>query len=523
MFLSRQLTSYIHHSLLCLYIFRIHKTATAIVFMTLTSSTVSQRSAISKYFCYHLADIMSRAALLFGDQALLNEYKERVAEKLNAKSSAAEVKSTETVGFTRGMKQMALDVGTYHPQFSYLGEHCTVGALFDAKKQFYRLISLLLSDLGLIFDIRSPSSWQVISELQTRGIISDSETASIKVCLSIANEIRLKTYFANDGQKELLSPVPQYGITTEQSAGPPIFRYFDEDILVRLLSTSNDIHQRCHQFCLKYIQQNEIDISILWNPSVASSKTILIGTLYYRLQNFHKALEWMKSESKDSPDYSVSLNGQGMIHNEYGEFEKSVKCFQNALEVHYQNEGNSNLSVLRCLDNLAVSLLRIGQYETARIKLEEAIKKHNEIYGEGSETITLSRLMQNLGLAYHELGNMGLAVETFKEVQKMQNRLTDVPDRDVIHLALNIALSFTELDEHAQSLEYVKQALHLSKKLFGEADLSTELSLIYVNAGTVYEHCNLNNEALAWYKRSLELLRLVFDDNPHPGKTLNKR
>ena len=80
----------------------------------------------------------------------------------------------------------------------------------------------------------------------------------------------------------------------------------------------------------------------------------------------------------------------------------------------------------------------------------------------------------------------------------------------------------TELDDHVQSLEYVKEALHLSKKLFGHADQSVKLAGIYINAGAVYEHCNLNDEALFWYQRCLKLLKLVLGDIPHPGKTTKK-
>jgi hypothetical protein len=79
---------------------------------------------------------MSRTVLLYGDQALLDEYNERVAEKLNTKSSVINGKSTKTVGFTRGIQVMMLDVETYHPMNSYLGEYCYIGALFDAKKHF---------------------------------------------------------------------------------------------------------------------------------------------------------------------------------------------------------------------------------------------------------------------------------------------------------------------------------------------------------------------------------------------------
>lgn len=48
-----------------------------------------------RYFFQHLADIMSRVALLHGDQALLDEYNDRVAEKLNAKTCAQKVNPSD--------------------------------------------------------------------------------------------------------------------------------------------------------------------------------------------------------------------------------------------------------------------------------------------------------------------------------------------------------------------------------------------------------------------------------------------
>ena len=474
---------------------------------------------------YHLADIMSRASLLYGEKALLDEYNERVAGKLNAASSLPEGKSTQTVGFIRGITQLLVDTATYDPWYSYLGKHCTVGALFDAKKQFYRLISLLLSDLALIFDIRCTTPWEVITALQNRGIIGDSEMASIKVCLSIANEIRLKTYLANDGQKELLSPIPQYVKNTKKPDGiqPPIFRYFNEDTLVHLLSTSNGMHKRCQEFCSYYLQHGEIDVEIFRNPSTQASNHVLKGTLYFRLQNFPKALECMKAEPIGSGDYSVALNGQGIIYNEYGEYQNSLKCFEVALQVHSQNKEASTLNVISCLDNLALTLLYMGQYEAARVKFEETVKKHNEIYGNDIDTIVLSRIMQNLGLTYHELGDNDMAVETFQKVEKMHCRLKDeIPDLDVIHLNLKMASSLTDLEKHRESLKCVEKALFLSKKLFGEQDLSSVLAHIYVNSATVYEHCNLNDQALSLYQRSLELLQRVYGDIAHPGKIVSQ-
>ena len=50
---------------------------------------------IDNYSFYCLADIMSRAALLYGEQALLDEYNDRVADKLNAKSCVLRVRRLE--------------------------------------------------------------------------------------------------------------------------------------------------------------------------------------------------------------------------------------------------------------------------------------------------------------------------------------------------------------------------------------------------------------------------------------------
>ena len=472
-----------------------------------------------KHRFYHpLADIMSRVSLLFGEKALLDEYNERVAVMLNARSSAKTCKPSHTVGLLRGIEQMVLDTDTYNPDFSYVGKYCTTGALFDAKKQFYRLISLLLSDLGLVFDIRCSSPWEVIFGLKTRGIIGDVEAVRVKVCLSIANEIRLKTYFANKGPKELLSPISVLANAASQLPDPaPIFHYFEEDTLILLLSISIDMHRRCWEFSLNYFQSAAIDISIFRDPYNPSTEASAKAILYFRLQNFPKALELLQSVSEDSPEYAACLNNQGTICSLYGELKKAVQCFEKALEVH-RTRANSTLHLLTCRNNLGSSLTAIGEYDRARMELEDTVKQHEEINGKGFETITLSRALQNLGLIYQDLGKMDLAIETYKKAEKMQNSLKHVPDFDVIHLNLQFANCSSEMDEHAQALEYAKHALYLSKKIFGEDDLSFLLSKIYVSTSTVYEHCNLNEEALSWYKRGLELLQHFFGDKPHPSK-----
>ena len=457
---------------------------------------------------------MSRTAFLYGSQFLLDEYNECVNEKLNTKSS----ESTSDVGIIRGFQLMMNDIQTYHPYHSYLGPYSAVGGLFNTKKQFYRLISLLLADLGLILNIRVSSSWRIILELLNRGVISETESASIKVCLSIANEMRLKTYFANNGQKDLFSPVPKHANITEQSTGPPIFRNFDEDVVVRLLSTTNEIGKRCRDFGLRFFEHGKIDTRTLQNSTYPSSMAMLKGSLYSRLQNFSKALESYELEPKDSPNYSLCLNDKGIIYNEFGESEKSVECFENALKVHYQNEKNSNLNVCSTTNNIALILLRMGKLDKARAVLEDAIKKHDETFKKSSDTTDLCALTINLGRIYHERGDRKSAVEIYERVEQMHKKFTNIPDMHVIHLCLYLSMSLTEPDQRERSIKYMERALRLGHKVFGEHSLSVKLAEIYVFAGIAYDRCDRNDEALAFFQRSLELLQHLFGDNPHLGR-----
>ena len=467
-------------------------------------------------YCYfYLADIMSRAVLLYGHQALLDEYNKHVAEKLNTTSSSTDDKYTRTAGFIRGIRQMVKDSRDFNPYGSYLSIHLVQGGLFDAKKEFYRLISLLLSDLGLIFDIRFPSPWQIISELQTRGFIGES--ASIETCLSIANEIRLKTYIANNKQAELFSPVPQYD-ATEQSASVPIFRYFDHDILVRLLSISIEMYNRCQEFILKLYQAGEIDTSIFKNPFIPSSNAHLTGLLYFRLQNFPKALEWIGLESKDSPNYLQNLNIEGVIYHNNGELEKSAECFREIVVAHYINR-KSYESLHISVHNLATTLACLGKLEEATHWLKAGIERHNEVYGEGSESIMLGELMQTLGALNFPSRNFISAIETLQKVEQMYNRLRCVPHMLMHDLSLNLAFALSTQDHHEQTIKYMKRAIDLSHKMFGENSLTSQLSLTYAYAASVYQRCNLNDEAVFLAKRSLECFRIIGSgDNLKLGK-----
>ena len=450
---------------------------------------------------------MTRAILLYGEQTLLDEYNNHVAEKLDEKSCETKRKSTSSVGVTRGIRQMEEDIETYDPLYSYF---TVSGRLFDTKKDFHRLISLLLTDLALVFDIRYPSPWQIISELQ--GIFSEADSTILKICLSIANEIRLRTYFANSGQKELFSPVLQIGDTTEQFIDDPIFRDFDEDTLVRLMSTNIDLHRRCREFCSEYFYENKVNASIL-RKQFFPSKALVRFKLYFRLQKYTKAWECLKSIPKDSPEYVNYIHYKGRYHQYKGEDTKAIECYETALE--HSQDPCQRLSN-QC--NIADILCRNCQFKEGRDKLEEAMKLHDEIHGEGSKTESLSELLLIRADLFCRLHDMPSAIKTLQRIEEIQKRITCCSDLNVICLNLYMAKSYSGLCQNDQSLHYLEKALCLSHKIFGEHNLSYQLCNIYTNAASIYQECGLHDKALSLVKRNLKLLESLHGDTPGMSK-----
>ena len=476
------------------------------------------------YYC--LADIMVRVSHLYGDPVLVDEYNEHVAGRLSSISSAVEERYFSKVGRKRGIQLLSKDIDTFYPLRTFFGPNCA----FNAKKDFYRLISLLLSDLALIFDIRCPTPWQVISELQTRGIIDESDMNNIKVCLSIANEIRLKTYIASEKQKEVLSSFPRYFSTNtakqQAEQSPSNFHFFpdfDEDVTVRLLSTCVDMYERCTEFYKKYNKTNEIDTSLLRNTctSFQISKRCITGHLYIILENFPKAFELLEPLSKDSEsaEYMNSLYGLGSIYSSHQEYEKSIECYEAALEansriIHPNVEKLiEGLSAIAC--DLAEALTKNGEYKKALSTLKETISKHNEIYGQGSRKPELRRLIRQLGIVYGELGKTDLAIQTFKCVEWMLSE--GGFDGELFDVKVLMALVLVGRTDCSQALQYAKEALHLAHNFYGNENPSPRLAATYQSIAMVYERCSRIEEAFSHYEQSLMMFNSTTGDNPHPG------
>ena len=245
-----------------------------------------------------------------------------------------------------------------------------------------------------------------------------------------------------------------------------------------------------------------------------------LGFLYIRLQHLHKALEWLKSAPKESSDYGSCLETQGHIYAQFGEYDKSIRYYEEALQWRYQNEKSPH-SLFLCINGLASAFISAKEYKMAIVKLEEAILKHKEIFGKSSLSMILMLLMRNLGVAYYGIGNVILALKTLKAVEEMQRKFSTVFEGQIVDLNINMALSFSKLRQDDQAEEYMKRTIRHSHKLYGVNNLSLNLARVYNATGLVHAR-KRSNKAVSFFERSLEIHQQVFSDSPHIGKIITQ-
>jgi len=82
-----------------------------------------------------------------------------------------------------------------------------IGALFNAKKELYRFLSLMIGTLAQWHGGLSGNTWQELVALQRAGVLTKEARHNLSHALCISNFVRLSTYLANHGQREDLSAV----------------------------------------------------------------------------------------------------------------------------------------------------------------------------------------------------------------------------------------------------------------------------------------------------------------------------
>ncbi|MCL1879356.1 MAG: tetratricopeptide repeat protein [Actinomycetia bacterium] len=235
-----------------------------------------------------------------------------------------------------------------------------------------------------------------------------------------------------------------------------------------------------------------------------------------------------------------------------GDYNLALECFQKALLICENIQGEQSLAAAAANSLVADAYLRLGNCANALEYAEAALRVLEDALGsEHPQTVAAylaaANVRDDLGdfdeaLAYYgkalvvqerslgdnhpdtaatyrsialiqrHLGDCDQAVELFQKALAVSHERLGVGHPDTVADLNNIALSYRQLADHAKELEYFQKAL----AIYETADKGRLYTAItYQNIGLAYEGLGDNVAALPWHEKAHELFKVVLGPE-HP-------
>ncbi|XP_035682716.1 uncharacterized protein LOC118420120 [Branchiostoma floridae] len=290
---------------------------------------------------YHLSDILRRVTYLTGDESLVDEYTDRVNKSVDRSADLARLSAL----------LILID------NIQQLQNVKPTGQLLDVKKEIYRFPSVAVDVLSMCCGITIPSVWGMIEELQKTQRISQEDAHHLTVLISISAELRLRTYIANGGQKDRLSPLIEMKIQLDKrdvddTLVKSVFHIPDSKMLFRYYYTAMPLKTCIVETVGRESQRKKIFQNAIFDNSSLTRGRISQQLFYLdaSLRQCEAALE--EAGSEEEKQFEI-LSKLGVVLHMRGEFEQAMGYFLRALTVA-KTESTVHTNIATLLANIGL-------------------------------------------------------------------------------------------------------------------------------------------------------------------------
>ncbi|KAH8797806.1 hypothetical protein DL96DRAFT_898061 [Flagelloscypha sp. PMI_526] len=181
---------------------------------------------------------------------------------------------------------------------------------------------------------------------------------------------------------------------------------------------------------------------------------------------------------------------------------------QKELTERRQRFGANHPYALVSMNNLALAYSDLGQHRDALELQEQVLKLAKRILGE-EHPFTLTS-MNNLANTYSDLGRHHNALELNEQVLKLLKRILGEEHPNTLSSMNNLAKTYSDLGQYSNALELEEQVLKLRKRILGEEHPSTLTSMN--NLAATYSHLGQHRDALGLREQVLKLLKRILGE-----------
>ncbi|XP_078693683.1 uncharacterized protein LOC144923195 [Branchiostoma floridae x Branchiostoma belcheri] len=475
-----------------------------------------QHLHIAKAEGYHLSDILRRVAYLTGDECLVNDYMDRV---------------NKTVDHSPMMKRLSV-IQTLEDDIRQVENVEPTGKLLNVKKEIYRFPSVAVDVLSICCGIAIPSVWGMIDELHKTQRISLEDAHNLTVLISISAELRLRTYIANGGQQDRLSPLTEMKTQLDKhevddNFVQSVFYITDSKMLFRYYYTVIPLKRSIMDALVNENPMTMIFPTAIFDTS-HQTKGRITRKLFHLDASVHHLEEALKEAGSDKVKQFETLNELGEVMAERGDYEKAMTYYTRARDIENTIYGDTKVrpALAPLLGNIAVCWSKLGDRRKAISLYEQSMNMTKAIHGETTVHSDIASSLNNIGTCWGDLGDHRKAISYYEQSLKMVKAIhSETPSHpDIASLLYNIGLSWDELGDRRKAISYYEQSLKMRKAIYGETTAHPAIAASLNNIGTCWSELGDGKKALNYHEQSLKMKKAIYGEatvHPDIAKTLN--
>jgi len=207
-------------------------------------------------------------------------------------------------------------------------------------------------------------------------------------------------------------------------------------------------------------------------------------------------------------DYAAHLNNIGEIHRARGEYDESLRYFNDSLNIH--RDVGDRAGEAAVIDNVGQVHHARGDLDRALEHFHQALQIRENIGDRAGEGTTLN----NIGIIHDARGEYDEALRYYKDGLKIARELGDRAGEATV--LGNIAAIHFGRGEYDEALQYYSDSLKIRRDIGDRAGEAVTLN----NIGLIHDARGEYDEALRYYNDSLRIRREV-GDRGGEARTLN--
>eukprot|EP00058_Branchiostoma_floridae_P006371 XP_002591859.1 hypothetical protein BRAFLDRAFT_89372 [Branchiostoma floridae] len=463
---------------------------------------------------YHLSDILRRVVFLTGEEALVTDYRENLKEIITGDLQSRSHSRLSAM-------QIAWGDGE---QFSTSLEPS--GQLLNVKKDIYRFPGIAIEVLALCYQITLASAWNIIDELKLTSNVHEENATHLKVLTSISAELRLRTYLANGGQQDTMSPLVEMKYDHKQLtiSGTTLrstfhiedtmilFRYYDRAI--PLMNCISDI----------FIDSSQVQPKMVLKTVIFDTSNECRGRIAIKLIMSDKALRHLEAALNDAGSNLIKrseiLEELGQFWNFRGNFTKAASLFEQSLRIRKQVYGDNTAhhDIAESL-YMGLSWSNLGDQKKAINYKEQALVMTKAVYGESTAHPCTARTLKVLGSAWRKLGDQKKAISYYEQSLEMEKTIygDNTICEDIARTLLHLGISWSELGVPKKAISYGEQALTMYVAIYGDNTVHPDMAASLNNVGSYWRSLGDLKKAISYFEQSRTMMAMIHGDSTaHP-------